>query len=137
MTMGDYTLKHYNLDEATLLQPLKGELGLTAVGVSLARMEPGMGYPFFHAHEEQEEIFICLKGSGTIYVGDEEIPMKAGDFLRVSPDVPRAIGNRTGEPGTFLLIGGVHSEKYANAESMFVIDDGIEMQDKSPDWSVQ
>ena len=53
--MGDYTLKHYNLKEAGVLQPLKDDLGLEAVGVSLSRMEPGMGYPYFHAHQEQEE----------------------------------------------------------------------------------
>ncbi len=82
--MGDYTLKHYDIDAATLLQPLKSDLGLEAVGVSLSRVEPGMGYPFFHAHKAQEEIFICLNGSGTMLVGDEEITMKPGDFLRIS-----------------------------------------------------
>ena len=134
--MGDYTLKHYNLDEANLLQPLKKDLGLTAVGVSLSRMEPGMGYPYFHAHKEQEEIFICLQGTGTMLVGDEEITMKPGDFLRISPDVPRAVGNRTKEPCTFLLLGALPPERYNNAEGMFLIDDGIEMHDKSPDWSL-
>jgi len=35
--MGDYTLKSYNLDEATLLQPLKNDLGLEAVGLMRSR----------------------------------------------------------------------------------------------------
>jgi len=135
--MGDYTLKNYNLDEVGLLQPLKNDLRLTAVGISLSRMEPGTGYPFFHAHEEQEEIFICLKGTGTMIVGDEEITMQPGDFLRVSPDVPRAVGNRTKEPCTFLLLGALPSNKYRNDESLMLIDDGIEMADKNPDWSVR
>ena len=135
--MGDYTLKHYNLDEGSLLQPLKSDLGLTAVGVSLSRMEPGMGYPYFHAHKEQEEIFICLEGSGTMLVGDDEITMTPGDFLRVSPDVPRAVGNRTDKPCTFLLLGALSPQKYKSAEGMFLIDDGIEMHDKHPDWSIR
>ena len=71
--MGDYTLKHYDFDRGSLLHSLKKALGLTSVGVSLSRMEPGMGYPFFHAHKEQEEIFICLEGSGTLLVEDEEM----------------------------------------------------------------
>ena len=133
--MGDYTLKHYNLSEAGLLQPLKNDLGLTAVGISLSRMEPGMGYPYFHAHKEQEEIFICLEGSGTMLVGHEEITMKPGDFLRISADVPRAVGNRTTEPCTFLLLGALPPERF-KGEEMFLIDDGIEMEDKTPDWSV-
>jgi uncharacterized cupin superfamily protein len=135
--MGDYTLNHYNLDEATLLQPLKDDLGLHAVGVSLARMEPGTGYPYFHAHKEQEEIFICLQGTGTIFIGDEELTMTAGDFLRVSPEVPRAVGNRTRKPGVFLLLGALPSERYRSDESLFLIDDGIELHDRSPDWSIR
>ena len=134
--MGDYTLKHYNLDEVGLLQPLKHDLKLTAIGVSLSKMDPGMGYPFFHAHEEQEEIFICLKGTGTILVGNDEITMKPGDIVRVSPDVPRALGNRTKEPCTFLLLGGLPTQKYKDGESMMLINDGIEMTDKNPDWSI-
>lgn len=133
--MGDYTLKSYNLDEATLLQPLKNDLGLEAVGVSLSRMEPGMGYPTFHAHEEQEEIFICVKGTGTILVGDDEITMKAGDFLRISADVPRAVGNKTSEPCTFLILGALPPQKYVEESGMFLISDGIEMADKICDWS--
>lgn len=135
--MAGYTFKHYNLDEVSLLQPLKNDLGLTAVGVSLSRMEPGMGYPYFHAHKEQEEVFICLKGSGTMIVGDEEFTMKPGDILRVAPDVPRALGNRTGEPCTFLLLGALPPKKFTEEDSMFLISDGIEMTDKNPDWSVR
>jgi len=135
--MADYTLKHYNLDEVGLLQPLKNDLGLKAMGISLARMEPGLGYPFFHAHEEQEEVFICLKGSGTILVGEEEITMKPGDVLRVGPSVPRALGNRTKEPVTFLLLGALPPGKFADAESLMLINDGIEMMDKFPDWTVK
>ncbi|MBI5116317.1 cupin domain-containing protein [Candidatus Poribacteria bacterium] len=135
--MGDYTLKHYNLDEVGLLQPLKNDLGLTAVGVSLSRVEPGMGYPFYHAHKEQEEIFICLKGSGTILVDNKEITMRPGDILRIAPDVPRAVGNRTKEPCTFLLLGALPNTRYKNDESLMLIDDGIEMADKNPDWSIR
>jgi uncharacterized cupin superfamily protein len=135
--MTDYTLKHYNLNEVGLLQPLKKDLGLKAIGVSLARMEPGFGYPFFHAHEEQEEVFICLKGNGTMLVGDEEISMKPGDILRVGPSVPRAIGNRTKEACTFLLLGGLPSKKYDDPESMMLINDGIEMTDRNPDWTIK
>jgi uncharacterized cupin superfamily protein len=135
--MADYTLKHYNLDDVGLLQPLKNDLGLKAIGVSLSRMEPGTGYPFFHAHKEQEEIFLCLKGTGTILLNDKEITMKPGDILRVGPNVPRALGNRTKEPCTFLLLGALPAQKYKNDESPMLIDDGIEMTEKYPDWTVK
>jgi uncharacterized cupin superfamily protein len=134
--MGDYTLKSYNMEEAGILQSLATDLGLEAVGISLSQMPPGMGYPFFHAHKEQEEVFICLKGSGTILVGDDEITMKTGDFLRISADVPRAVGNRTSEPCTFLMLGAMPPQKFKSEEGMFVISDGIEMQDRICDWTV-
>jgi uncharacterized cupin superfamily protein len=134
--MCDYTLKHYNLDEVGLLQPLKNDLKLTAIGISLSRMEPGSGYPFYHAHEEQEEIYVCLKGTGTMMVGDDEITMKPGDIVRVSPDLPRALGNRTKEPCTFLLLGALPAKQYKDDESPMLINDGIEMADKNPDWSI-
>lgn len=133
--MGDYTLKSYSMDEASLLQPLKSDLGLEAVGVSLSRMEPGMGYPYFHAHKAQEEIFICLKGTGTMLIGDKEIAMKAGDFLRISADVPRAVGNKTSEPCTYLILGALPPEKFTDRGGMFLISDGIEMKDRNCDWS--
>jgi uncharacterized cupin superfamily protein len=133
--MGDYTLKNYDLDLATILQPLKSDLGLEAVGISLSRIEPGMGYPFFHAHKAQEEVFICLGGTGTIMVADEEITMKQGDFLRISADVPRAVGNKTSETVTFLMLGALPPEKYTEEGGMFLISDGIELQDRICDWS--
>ncbi len=135
--MSDYTLKHYDLDEVGLLQPLKNDLGLKAVGVSFARLEPGFGYPFFHAHEEQEEIFVCIKGTGTMLVGDEEFTMKPGDIVRVGPAVRRALGNRTKEPCTFLLMGGLPPNKYNDEESMMLINDGIEMIEQNPDWTIK
>jgi uncharacterized cupin superfamily protein len=133
--MGDYTLKNYNLDEGGILHPLAGDLGLEAVGISLSHMPPATGYPYFHAHKEQEEIFICLKGTGTMLVGDEEIAMKAGDFLRISADVPRAVGNKTNEPCTYLILGGLPVEKYKSDDKMFLISDGVEMRDKACEWS--
>lgn len=133
--MGDYTLKSYNLDEAGILQPLSQDLGLEAVGISISQMPPGMGYPYFHAHKEQEEVFICLKGTGTIMVGDEEVAMKAGDFLRISPDVARAVGNKTSESCTFLILGALPPGKFADDKKMFLISDGIEIKDRTCDWS--
>ena len=132
--MGDYTLKSYNLEEAGILQPLANDLGLEAVGISLSLMPPGMGYPYFHAHKEQEEVFICLKGTGTILVEDEEISMKAGDFLRISADVARAVGNKTSEPCTFLILGALPTGKF-QSDKPFVISDGIEIKDRTCDWS--
>ena len=61
--------------------------------------------------------------------------MKAGDFLRISADVPRAVGNKTSEPCTFLILGALPPERYKGEEGMFLISDGIEMQEDICNWS--
>jgi mannose-6-phosphate isomerase-like protein (cupin superfamily) len=137
--MSDYTVKYYNLDEVSDFQPLKDDLQLTAVGLTLVRMEPGEGYPYFHKHQEQEEIYICIKGTGTMLVGGDEIKMKAGSFVRVSADVPRAVGNRTKKPCTFLIAGGLPSEKYRDDRWSVLIEDSVKLEGilPEPDWTVK
>jgi len=137
--MGDYTVGHYNLDKVSDFEPLKDDLHLTAVGVTFVRMEPGEGYPYFHKHQEQEEIYICVKGTGTVLVGDDEIKMKAGSIVRVSADVPRAIGNRTKKPCTFLIVGGLPSDKYRDDRWSVLIEDSIKLEGilPEPDWTVK
>ena len=135
--MGDYTVQHYKLDEVGGFQPLKDDLHLTAVGITFVRIEPGDGYPYFHKHKEQEEIYICVKGAGTVLVGDDTVTVKAGSLVRVSPDVPRAIGNRTKKPCTFLIIGGLPSKKYRDDRWSVLIEDSIKLEGilPAPDWS--
>jgi len=49
--------------------------------------------------------------------------------------VPRAVGNKTSEPCTFLILGALPPQKYVEESGMFLISDGIEMADKICDWS--
>jgi mannose-6-phosphate isomerase-like protein (cupin superfamily) len=44
-----------------------------------------------HSHEEsnQEEVYFVVKGSGTMRIGDEEIELKPGRFVRVDPTATR------------------------------------------------
>lgn len=136
--MGDYSVKHFNFDKAGEFQPLKDDLHLTGAGITLVRMEPGEGYGYFHKHQEQEEIYICVKGTGTMLVDKDEVKMKAGSMVRVSADVPRAVGNRTKKPCTFLIVGGLPSEKYRDDRWSVLIEDSVKLEGilPEPDWSI-
>ena len=108
---------------------LKEPLELNGVGVATFNLPSGKGYTFMHSHEEQEEIYIILSGKGIIQLEDEAVDLVAGDFVRVSPPVRRAIkaDNETSMAG--IIVGGVSKVGYSRYQgSSSLIDDGI------PDW---
>ena len=108
---------------------LKDPLELSGVGISTFNLPAGKGYTFMHSHEEQEEIYIILSGKGVIMLEDEAVDLAAGDFVRVSPPVRRAIKAVKESPMTGIIVGGVPKIGYSRYKgSSSLIDDGI------PDW---
>lgn len=79
-------------------------VGAGRVGAMYHRMAAGVRQPFGHAHNESEEIYIVLEGSGTIKVGDDDVHVVAMDAVRVAPQAIRAF--EAGPDGlTYLAIG--------------------------------
>lgn len=72
------------------LNSLKNDLNLEGVALGIANIPKGRGYTFMHSHEEQEEVYVVLGGSGIIRIEDEDIKLFPGDFVRVSPEARRA-----------------------------------------------
>ena len=68
---------------------LKVALGLTGCEISHNRLFAGQSVPFFHAHKENEEIYIFLEGEGAIELDCEKVAVSANTFVRVSPPVMR------------------------------------------------
>ena len=61
-----------------------------------------------HEHDEREsgheEVFVCLDGSGSLRIDDDEVPLSLGRFVRIDPDATRC--PVSGPEGmTFLVIG--------------------------------
>jgi quercetin dioxygenase-like cupin family protein len=81
-------------------------LGAEAFGFNVVDIEPGGQIPAHdHSGDDQEEVFVILKGQGTIVAGEEEHDAPAGTFCRFAPDVHRTIRNDSGAPVRALLIG--------------------------------
>lgn len=74
---------------------LKDLLGLTGCEISVNKMVAGSKAPFAHKHKENEELWIVLKGTGSIGVDGKEYPVKEGSFLKISPDGVRTISATT------------------------------------------
>lgn len=134
--MSMYTKHSYDLQSVKLLHFLRDDLGLECAGIALGVVEPGKGYPFWHSHEKQEEVYACIAGSLTLLVDDDELTLHTGDFVRVAPEANRAVGNRTKEPGTILIIGAMPFAGYQGADGKTLIQDGQRAELDAPDWSV-
>jgi uncharacterized cupin superfamily protein len=64
-----------------------------------------------HAHSTEEELYVVLDGAGTLYLGDDEHPVRAGHLIAFPSGTRTAHGIRGGEEGlTFLAYGERRSD---------------------------
>jgi mannose-6-phosphate isomerase-like protein (cupin superfamily) len=80
------------------------ELEAEKTGVSYHTVRPGKRQAFAHKHDEAEEIYVVLSGSGRIKLDDEVADVKALDAIRVAPKVMRAF--EAGDEGLELVAFG-------------------------------
>lgn len=73
-------------------------------GFSYQKFAPDFRQPFGHRHEDQEEFYVVLSGSGTIMLGDDTQELKQWDVVRVAPTVAR--GFESGPEGLEFLVFG-------------------------------
>ena len=74
-------------------------------GLSYQRLAPGFRPPTGHRHQQQEETYVVVSGSGRVKIGDEIHDLRQWDALRVSAGVTRAF--EAGDDGlAYIAIGG-------------------------------
>ena len=66
-------------------------LELTSCEISVNAMTAGLKIPFCHRHFQNEEIYIFLKGEGTITVDNKVIDVKEGRCVKIMPKAARTI----------------------------------------------
>jgi mannose-6-phosphate isomerase-like protein (cupin superfamily) len=86
----------------------KGDLEAEETGVSHQRLKPNQRSPFGHKHEQAEEVYVVLAGSGRMKLDDEIIEVEALDAIRVSPEVTRAF--EAGPEGIEVLAVGARHD---------------------------
>ena len=57
----------------------------------LARVTPGFRVPFGHKHENQEEVYVVLRGSARVKVDDEIVELGELDAIRFDKGTMRAV----------------------------------------------
>jgi mannose-6-phosphate isomerase-like protein (cupin superfamily) len=82
------------------------DLEAEETGISHVRLKPGQRSPFGHKHDEAEEVYVVIGGSGRMKLDDEIIEIGQLDAIRVSPAVTRAFEG--GPEGLEVIAVGPH-----------------------------
>ncbi len=120
--MSDYKIQHVD-DIAWFTGPREipgikfrmagRSLGVTAWGMNVLELDAGVtAYPEHdHQKDGQEEVYVVLRGDGTLVTGEERHAVKTGDLVRVGPTQRRKF--LPGEHGiTLLAIGATPGKAY-------------------------
>lgn len=70
-------------------------LDLTSCEISVSSMPKGVKLPFNHKHKQNEEIYIFLKGEGSMTLDNEVIEVKEGTCVKVLPEAIRTMEAKT------------------------------------------
>jgi uncharacterized cupin superfamily protein len=84
---------------------MRRELGAGAFGINWFELPPNTeGYEHDEQNSGQEEVIVVVKGSGSWRIDGEDVPARAGTFLRFDPETTRcAISGPEGM--TFVAVG--------------------------------
>jgi mannose-6-phosphate isomerase-like protein (cupin superfamily) len=98
----------FGLAEAQEARFARSDLEAERTGISHVRLKPGKRSPFGHKHDEAEEVYVVISGSGRMKLDDEIIEIEQLDAIRVSPEVTRAF--EAGPDGVEVLAVGAHHD---------------------------
>ena len=85
------------------------DLGTEQTGVSYHVVKAGKQQGFGHRHEEAEEVYVVVGGSGRIKLDDELIDVGPFDAFRIGPEVARSL-EAGDEDLEYLAFGARNSE---------------------------
>jgi mannose-6-phosphate isomerase-like protein (cupin superfamily) len=74
--------------------------------VSLAKLQPSLSYEA-HDHQDHEEVYYIISGSGHIQIGTETTQFRDGDVVYIPSNTMHSITNDGTEMVEFLAFGGL------------------------------
>jgi len=101
--------------------------------VCFVRYKAREGAGYVHRHKTQEEVFIALKGDGTIVLNGKRIKMPEGTIVRVAANVWRALGNDSKRDMIFMVLGAIPPKNFPLG-GRTLLGDGIPNRKKIPRW---
>jgi mannose-6-phosphate isomerase-like protein (cupin superfamily) len=98
--------KKYGFDETQETRFPREDLDAEQTGFAHHQFKPGKRQSFGHRHNDAEEVYLVVSGSGRINLDGELLELKRLDVIRVSPGVMRAF--EAGDEGLEILAFGTH-----------------------------
>jgi quercetin dioxygenase-like cupin family protein len=95
---------------------LRRELGITSFGINQVLLRPGQRGRI-HRHEHQEEVYLVISGTLTLWVEGEPHELEEGDLARVGPDVRRQLANPHLENVLVVALGGANEHVGRDGEA--------------------
>jgi len=83
---------------------LKELLGLSGTEISCGLLPPRTSFPFYHKHQQNEEVYLFLSGAGNVSVDDRVMEIRQGSVVRLAPDGVRCFRNTSDEPMHYVVI---------------------------------
>jgi mannose-6-phosphate isomerase-like protein (cupin superfamily) len=119
-SMSDYTVKRIDDMEGAFgggLKKARAELGVSSFGLQVVDLPPSYAdYPEHdHAEENQEEVYLALRGSGQIEIDGERVDLTPDVLVRVGAAARRKI--YPGENGLRVLAMGATPGKAYEAKA--------------------
>jgi mannose-6-phosphate isomerase-like protein (cupin superfamily) len=84
------------------------DLRAETTGLAYHVLRPNKRQAFAHKHDEAEEIYVVLSGSGRIKLDDDVVELDTMDAVRIAPSTVRAL--EAGDDGLELLAFGPRHE---------------------------
>jgi mannose-6-phosphate isomerase-like protein (cupin superfamily) len=84
---------------------LRRQLGVTSFGINQIVLEPRQRGRI-HRHQRQEEVYLVIEGTLTLFVEGEEQAVQRGELVRVAPEVRRQLVNRGPDRLVIVALGG-------------------------------
>jgi mannose-6-phosphate isomerase-like protein (cupin superfamily) len=107
---------------------LKDIVGFTGCEISVNSLPPGAGMPFYHTHQQNEEVYIFIQGKGQMQVDGAVIDVQEGSIVRIAPNGERTWRNNSNEPLLYIIV-----QMRENSLNQYGIGDGV-VPDKSVIW---
>lgn len=126
--LGDFKdLKDYKYKHSLVGIDIPGKvfisekLNTTSVEISFQVLPPHKEVPFNHRHNENEEVYIVLKGKGEFVIDNEGREIKEGSIVRIGPNPERRWRNTSDEELLMMVVQGKEGSL-----NKFTVTDGRE-----------
>jgi mannose-6-phosphate isomerase-like protein (cupin superfamily) len=91
------------------------KIGMEKSAFSYQKLAPNFRQPFGHQHEQQEEVYVFLSGSGRMKLDDDIVEVEQYDAIRIPPEITR--GLEAGDDGLEVLVFGAPNLGPASADT--------------------